>query len=132
MFDVFYLAPWQYQLLESRETIILSSFTLDRASARKFFNIAGNYIRRNTSTTVASRDRTLPINQYTLQNPKHFVECKNTLQNPKHIPGTQIWGVFLNLAGILSPHDLTFIYKSFIVRIAVFILYILNQYPAQD
>jgi len=104
MFDVFHLAPGQYQLLESRETIILSRFTLDRASAPKFFNIAGNYIRRKTSTTVAVRDRTLPRNQYTLQNPKHFVECKNKLQNPKHIPGTQIWGVFLNLAGILSPH----------------------------
>ena len=58
-------------------------FTLDRASAPTFFNIAGDYIRRKTSTTVAGRDRTLPRNQY-------------TLQNPKHIPGTQIWGVFLN------------------------------------
>ena len=32
MFYVFHLAPWQYQLLEPRETIILSRFTLCRAS----------------------------------------------------------------------------------------------------
>ena len=65
-------------------------FTLDRASAPTFFNIAGDYIRRKTSTTVAGRDRTLPRNQY-------------TLQNPKHIPGTQIWGVFFNSGRYFIP-----------------------------
>ena len=65
-------------------------FTLDRASAATFFNIAGDYIGRKTSTTVAGRDRTLPRNQY-------------TLQNPKHIPGTQIWGVFLNSGRYFIP-----------------------------
>ena len=65
-------------------------FTLDRASAPTFFNIAGDYIGRKTSTTVAGRDRTLPRNQY-------------TLQNPKHIPGTQIWGVFLNSGRYFIP-----------------------------
>ena len=103
MFYVFHLAPWQYQLLEPRETIILSRVTPYRASAPKFFNITGDYIRRKTPTTVAGRDRTLPRNQYTLQNPKHFVECKNKLQNPKHIPGTQIWGVFLNSGKYFIP-----------------------------
>ena len=42
-------------------------FTLDRASAPTFFNIAGDYIRRKTSTTVAGRDRTLPRNQARFQ-----------------------------------------------------------------